>query len=128
MSTDEPDPLLTRLRELPGPQLPPLARARALHRAEVELHRRPARAWSLARWLGTEALVPSVLVMAGLLYLTGAVRELAHVFGPAHRRTLAQRATEQVVPRSARPRPAAGRGDRQIPELASRLGHGKPPL
>jgi hypothetical protein len=79
----EDDPLMARLRALPGARLPAAARASALASAEAELARRPRGGWgSWLRWLSTEALVPAVLVMAGLLYVSGALRGLAHVYGP----------------------------------------------
>ena len=81
------DPLLAELARLPGPTLSASARQVALARAEAELGRRsrPGSArpgFALLRWLGTEALVPTVLVIGGALYLTGAWRVMSQVYGP----------------------------------------------
>jgi hypothetical protein len=98
----EDDPLMARLRALPGVPLPVAARARALARAEAELARRPRLGWSSRlRWLGTEALVPTVLVMAGLLYVGGALRGLIQVYGPRPPASIA------AVARPAAPAPVA---------------------
>ena len=83
-SAGDDDPLLTALRRLPGHSLSPSARAAALAGAEAELRAVRDRRWRW-RWPGGEALVPAVLVMGGLLYLSGALQALDRIYGPAQR-------------------------------------------
>lgn len=65
------DPLLERLRRLPGPRLDDVTSARTLARAEAAFSAAPA----ARRWL-----VPAALAAWALLYAWGALREIGRLF------------------------------------------------
>jgi len=111
--SDDRDPLLERLRDLPPVILDDVTAARTLARAEAQLVATPARSSRPAAISWARAVVPAALTLWGLVYGWGAVHELAHVFTRSPRETTAlmerpspDSATSALRARPSQPEPA----------------------
>jgi hypothetical protein len=79
MSLLDDDPLLSKLRELPPPELDPAAREQARRlaaRAFVEASRPRSR----LAWTSSRALVAAVLALSAAVYVAGAVNALGRIY------------------------------------------------
>jgi hypothetical protein len=74
------DPLLERLRRLPGPRLDDVTTARTLGRAEVAFASATAGAAAVAPTPRRRWPIPAALALWGFLYCWGAVREIGRLF------------------------------------------------